>query len=278
MRGPHKVLKSTAYPTVNLENILERHTTTSYDYYKRQRTDQAHTSHDSSTKPCSETSSASTFSIVEIRSTSQFFQSFIKQATECDLEETQYVDCILDKSSASGYLPTEPSSQYHTLKLRKASTVKFVHMAYSSLENVKLGKCIKALSVTKLMMFVIKKIQVAVKKSKVSIGTQCSLVDLPPLSLLPIIDSSGVKTGALATSTKGIFQSSFLQDISPKPTSDPHAIKIEQDNIVSSCDYLSELSTSIGTKKKKSDTSYHPSHEEETFNFIQLEDEEFYVE
>lgn len=291
MRGPHKVLKSTAHPTVNLENILERHTTTSYtnnrtdvehDYYKRQRTEQAHTSRDSSTKPCLETSSDSTFSIVEIRSTSPFFQSFVTQTTECDLEETQYVDCILDKSSASGYLPAEPSSGVpisHT-QIKKSKHCKICSHGLLLSRKLKVRKMHKSTQCNKTNEVRNKKIQVAVKKSKVSIGTQCSLVDLPPLCLIPIIDSSGVKIGASATSTKGIFQSSFLQDVSPKPISDPHAIKIEQDNIVSSCDYLSELNTSIGTQKKKSDndTSYHPSHEEETFNSIQLEDDEFYVD
>ncbi|KAM5146605.1 uncharacterized protein ACMZJ9_013789 [Mantella aurantiaca] len=301
IRGPHKVLRSTAYPTLHLENIFERPSTTSstinrvdveHDYYKRLRTGQTYTSNNSATEP-SKTGSDSTFSFTGTSpTTSNFIQCSVSQTTECDLEETPYVDCILDKSNASGDLPTEFSSDIPISHTQKSKN-KHCKICSHGLLLSRKPKAKKRHESTDVEM----------KNFTVSIGTQCSLVDLPPLSLLPIIDSSFVEVAASGTCTEDIFHYSLVQDTSPEPTSDPHAVKenignqakcryeninilelsptprIKQEVIVSSCDYISNINTSLNPQNSKSekDPSYRSSHEDDRFKLEQLEDEEFHI-
>lgn len=294
-RGPQKFLKNTAYPSLNLENISESSTTSlrfsgaevEHNYHKRLRTDGYKSSE--STTNTAESNSGRKVTVVETSpEKSDYLQGYASQITNCNLEESQFVDCILDSTSESIYFNTE-----HSLDIPLS------HTQTQTRKHCKI--CPHGLTIPRNSK--IKKINRGIQCAEptFSIGTQCSLVELPPLTLLPVKETCFLKIENLAPSSENILQSSFSKNMLPEHTSDPPAIqenkyrvhhdpniyivglppnqRLKQEHVSANDEELYQLDSSIAPQNKiiAKDTSYYPSQEVQVKS-EEIEDEELYVD
>ncbi|XP_077346128.1 uncharacterized protein LOC143989729 [Lithobates pipiens] len=302
IRGTQKLLKNMAYPSLQLDKGFETcHAELEHNYPKRRRTENERPSQSSINISDTSRSGATQTSMETSSELQDNSRASVSEVSDCEIVWCQFEDSDLVESVICSSVATEPiadidlsakpgeipnttktiSSRAHRLKQKRKVTK--IHRGV----QCQLKKEVKT-----------KKIQVSPAKPIVSIAIQCSLVKLPPLTLMPTLRRSMLEFVTLEKTHKDVPQSPFSGTFTLETNRELEHVEKGHDAPAIHCDpnvfilglspiksTSQESKTSAGAgnnefdllltpqeKKKDKDKSYRPSKEEEG------EEEEMYSE
>lgn len=218
LRGAQKHLKITAFPSVLLEkNVKICHVDSEHNYAKRRRRETGMTSQ-SSTYVSDMRSGATQTSMESNTELPNKSMASVSEVSDCEMVVCQPADYELIDSVICSSVSNEPMSlidlsenqveisnitniSSHTVKIKHKARFKKIHRGI---------QCQRKKEVKP------KKIQVCIPRSSVSVAIQCSLVELPELSVIPRLQTSMFDFLNIEKSQEDILHSSFAENLTTK--------------------------------------------------------------